>query len=242
LIKLLNSKSSEIRCAVVSALCEKKRSDAAIDLMINCLSDESIEVKRIVADNIYIQMDSRAVEPLINVLQDKDPQLKSNAIRSLKEIEDKRASPFVIKALDDPNLIVRESALGYFNRIYEPDVENKLLVMLDDKNYSTRRIVVSALRRFQDKKVIDILVEKIELEDEISVKDQYARTFKILNSKQAVIPLIKMLEDKKMTGRYHTDVIDALSSITKQQFGENTDAWKEWLKNNQNTLIETLKH
>ncbi|ODS30640.1 MAG: heat repeat-containing PBS lyase [Candidatus Scalindua rubra] len=132
----------------------------AVEPLITALKDDDNFVRKETAIALAKIGDSRAVEPLIAVLKDDNVYVRSESLRALAKIGDSRAVEPLIAALNDTDRYVQMKKIT--------SLEDLIVVRNgdgkdDDRNIRMEvvRVVVRALVRIGDKRVIAALVQAL---------------------------------------------------------------------------------
>lgn len=97
---------------------------------------------------------------------------------------------------------------------------------LDDRNPSVRAQAALALSRMGAPESADVLVNRLELEQEYWPRIQLAGAVQTLKLKKAVDPLLAWMEEDDQNIRMAA--VRALRQITLQSFGMDRDRWVAW--------------
>jgi HEAT repeat protein len=199
----------------------------AVNQLITFLRDENWEVRKNVAEILGRIKDNRAVKPLIASLNDRDENFRAIAAEALGEIKD----PNVVKPLitvftdEDEDMNVRWKAAVALGRIKDTRAVEPLISALKDRNREIRWIAATALGEIKDARAVDALITALE-DKHNKVRERAAFSLGELKDSRAVESLISNLRDKDKIVRLNS--AEALVKITKKDFGEDQNKWKEW--------------
>jgi HEAT repeat protein len=122
---------------------------AAVQPLIDALSDKSTDVQYVAAKSLGMLADARAVEPLIRKLKSEEKWVRRGAAHSLGLIGDKRAVDPLIAILADPHHDVRAQAAWALGRLGEARAIEPLKPFLEDIREDVRKEAASALELLQ---------------------------------------------------------------------------------------------
>ena len=191
------------------------------------LKDKNNRVRHRAAYELGGLGDKRALEPLIAALKDKEWTVRSTAAEALGYIGDKGAvAPLVAMLDDDYNICLAASEA--LKKIGEPSVA-PLIASLQNKKWKSSTNKAKALRTLGvigGKRAIKILLRASKDKD-LFVYSAALEALGDIGDKSTVGELIPLLKEPAM---HYSIVVEALTKITGQNFGENYDKWNEWHK------------
>jgi HEAT repeat protein len=215
---------SRVRINAVREL-RKLASPRVIPLLIEALKSEFDDVRAKAVYALGKIRDKSATMPLGEVLDDQKTQVRLLAVQALGKIGDRRAIEPLTKALDDEDPEVRRYAVMSLTKVGGRRVVELLIQALSHRDSSVRGTAAHELGVIGDKKAVEPLVEALEDEDS-STRRFAAEALGKLGDKRAVGPLIELLKHEEYI--VQRDAVHLLKKITKQDFGEDYDKWKEW--------------
>jgi HEAT repeat protein len=225
LTRLLEDADWWVRYLAADAL-GKTKNNKAIEPLVNALRDNNREV-RFQAQLTLTKVGKHAVEPVTRLLTDENPEVRKGAARVLAFIADKRATETLIAALADKEEEVRYHAAWALGNIREKKaVEPLKKLWKEDGDMKVQVMAAYGLvRAAGDESALCFLIDTLTEKDKEIVGDTAWALGKIGNRK-AIEGLIRVLkENDKDT---HNSTAWALEKITKQDFGEDYEKWKEW--------------
>ena len=225
LIKALNyQKDPSVRYAIASALGEIGN-EQAVKPLIAALKDQDWQVRRCIVTALAKIGDERAVEPLIEALKDTNKEVCGRAATELAKIGDERAVEPLIDVLNDKDWGNRYAAALALAEIGNEQVVEPLIAALKDDKWKVRYITASALGTIGDERAIEPLIVALSDNSE-DVREATATALGKIGDIQAVESLILTLKDQGSLVR--RSAAWALEQIAGQDFGEDTDRWKQW--------------
>ena len=164
-------------------------------LFLTMLNDPDIEVRKISIDALGDFKDKRAVEPLI-ALYEKDPGVRKRVLIAIANIDDKRVYNFFEKIAKDKD--TEEELKGYaVLGLGMFDQEKSIMLLkqfLKDNKAEIRIKAAEALSKIDDEKIIEILEEAIQKEDDDRVRVKFNEALKTL---QETIDKLKRQKEKQ---------------------------------------------
>jgi HEAT repeat protein len=148
---------------------------------------------------------------------------------NIGELKSKGDTEELIKALqfpDDPN--VRFEAASALGNIGDPEFVEPLIQALDD-NKRIKEVAIRSLGRIGDSQAVEPLEEALQDED-WEIRSMAAKSLGQIEDPRATPALIHALENETKTVSWY--ISQALTNITGQSFGQNSDEWQEWYKKN----------
>ncbi len=246
LIDALKDKNEDLRAAVAEAL-GMIGDRGAVEPLIEALRDEAWFVRYKAAVALGEITDQRAVEPLTKALEHDNWDVCEGAAEALGKIRDKRAVEPLIKILSLQDSAVREAdkregllkeckdfeprqkaaiALGLIGgeRAVKP-----LILALRNEDLYLQECAVEGLVTI-GKTAVQPLLEALKDRRE-HVRACAAWALGRIGDEKAVAPLIQALKDEYEDVR--GSAARALKNITKQDFDEDYEKWRQWYDKNQ---------
>jgi HEAT repeat protein len=118
---------------------------AAVQPLIDALSDTSTDVQYVAAKSLGMLADPRAVDPLIGKLKSEEKWVRRGAAHSLGLIKDKRAVDPLIALLADPHHDVRAQAAWSLGRLGENRAIESLKPLLQDPREDVQKEAAAAI-------------------------------------------------------------------------------------------------
>ena len=140
-------------------------------------------------------------------------------------IGDKSALAALLASMKDSKQNVRTAAAEALTKIGAPAV-TLLVERLQDEDKDLRRLAARALGQMQDSAAVQPLLARLRVDDDWWVREAITQALGEIADEGAIGPLINSLKDD--SGWVRRRAAEALKKMTKQDFGENCDKWKEW--------------
>jgi HEAT repeat protein len=210
------------------------RDPRVIGPLIRALQDYSPDVRREAVIALGKIGNKQATVPLITALEDKERLVRWRAVEALATIRDSKAIPFLITALKDEETI-RKAAVRALGKIVRPNTAKPLIDALKDENYFVTDTISRLLGQILGRQTAAPLVQALK-ETHKEVRQGAANILTQIGwepannderalyliakqdwdrlpplAKDAVEPLIHILEDKDFDVRWHA--IIALGQI-----------------------------
>ena len=166
---------------------------AAIEVLINTLSDTDSRVRMKIIDVIGKIGDKRAISPLIQMLRDESFEVRVKTAQVLEGIGREAVDP-LIQVLNDPDTGVRIKASEVLGKIASNRATHSLIHLLKDTDSGVRASVAQALGRIRDLHALDPLIE-ISQDNESVVRAHVAEALGALEDARAVDSLAALLKD-----------------------------------------------
>jgi HEAT repeat protein/tRNA A-37 threonylcarbamoyl transferase component Bud32 len=163
LVAALKDESEYSRRAAVEVLNEIGDVNSVKDLLA-AIKDDDWWVRARAGDALADIGGPRVVDSVLELIKDEDEDIRRTAIEILNATKDERAVDSLLKATDDSDWWVRERAVDALSQIGSRRAVPKLLAMLG-KNPKTDTIVVRALGKLGDHKIISQIVPMLNRED-----------------------------------------------------------------------------
>lgn len=122
---------------------------AAVQPLIDALSDTSTDVQYVAAKSLGMLADVRAVMPLIEKLKSDEKWVRRGAAHALGIIGDKRAVDPLIALLTDTHHDVRAQAAWSLGRLGEEKAREPLKLLLQDPREDVRKEAAAAVTSLQ---------------------------------------------------------------------------------------------
>ena len=206
----------------------------AVEPLIIALKGKDPHVRRQAAAALGEINDPRVVEPLIATLKDEFWWVRATAVRQLGETNDPRSFNPLIAALNDEQPNVRARAAEALASLADYRAVEALIAALKDKNAYVRWHVAKALKDLNDSRAVEPLIAALKDKDELVRRSAMSALAK-LKDYRAVAPLIALLKDEDDFRRMQ--VREALEAITGMKLGESPEKWRQWWKENKETVL-----
>ncbi len=154
----------------------------------------AIRIERIVSELRTVLGDT-VMEQLLSALEDNDPDVRAGAAIALGELRDERAVQSLIIAVNNQDMQTAVYASGSLARIGIPAVEALVNAFYATKNKRVRFHLVCALMNIDDPRVIQPLLEALNVKDDL-VRKYAAYGIARFRDPRAVDTLIKLLSHK----------------------------------------------
>jgi HEAT repeat protein len=118
---------------------------AAVQPLIDALSDKSTDVQYVAAKSLGLLADVRAVEPLIEKLKSDEKWVRRGSAHALGLIGDKRAVDPLIALLSDPHHDVRAEASWSLGRLGEVRAIEPIQSLLQDTHEVVQKAAAAAV-------------------------------------------------------------------------------------------------
>ncbi len=118
---------------------------AAVQPLIDALSDTSTDVQYVAAKSLGMLADARAVDPLIGKLKSEEKWVRRGAAHALGLIGDKRAVDPLISLLSDPHHDVRAEAAWSLGQLGEVRAIGPLQGLLQDPREVVQKAAAAAV-------------------------------------------------------------------------------------------------
>ena len=228
LIEALKDEAMHVRNWSIWAL-GKIPDKRAVEPLIVALEDEDYLNRSSAAQTLGKIGDNKAVVGLVEVLKDEQWQVRYSAAKALGIIGDRRAVGPLSDTLRDKKGCVRSVAALALAKIGKPALK-PLLEALVDKDKDIRRLATRALGETQDSAAVKPLIQRLKHEDNGWVREGITWALGQIDDDRAIDPLIESLKDN--TVWVCRGAAEALKKITRQDFGEDYEKWKEWYDKN----------
>lgn len=228
---------------------------AAVLPLIERMQDPAAKVREASANALGNLRDPRGLQPLVTALSDKAPRVVNSAVLALGLFLDPKTADALAKVLTHREAYVRGEAAIVLGKLGDRRAVKTLIDMLNWSGNTPYRaaeqlgnlgdpsaveplcahlpkskakhIVIIALGKLHDPRAINSLVKEFG-----NSNVQHAiRALKAIGDKQAVPPLIALLKDRSTPNFYPPEcsvAVDALKSITGQDFGLDAGKWQAW--------------
>ncbi|MDP2278693.1 MAG: HEAT repeat domain-containing protein, partial [Nitrospirota bacterium] len=133
----------------------------AVQSLLNILGELEDRKTRRYLCNILSVIGKQAVEAFASGIHDKRWYLVRNTLMILGIIKDPAAIKYIEGTMTHPELRVRKEAVRALDSIGTEEIRGPLMAALRDKDAGIRTSALKALRRFGDKKLFDIVKERI---------------------------------------------------------------------------------
>lgn len=145
----LNSSDWHRRLAAIQEL-SLKEGNEIVSLLVQSLSDENPQVRRLCAAALGATGNIEAVKPLCHsLLHDSSPGVRRTAGDALSDIGDSSAQASMIESLKDQNKLVRWRAARFLNDLGTEEALPALELAKDDSEYEVQLEIKAAIERIQ---------------------------------------------------------------------------------------------
>lgn len=171
----------------------------------------------------------QAVDKVLPLLVDGLPKEGRPSVWTvLEQIAKARGVDVLLPLLNHESFWVRAGTIRLLAQMRDAKAVAPLLALLDDKDPDVRSAAADALPAFRDAKTLDPLITRLMKDDSPAVRKAAATALGDLAARPAVDALIASLSDRDAEVRSACAI--ALRKITKQDFGENAQKWRDWQK------------
>jgi len=189
-----------------------------IDVLVELLVDDNDDVRLSSFEPILRVGDKRATDNLIKCLDHNDPLIVRKAAECLGTVKDERAVKPLLQTAQSENEIIRNRIISSLGRIGGGDAFNGLVELLTHPHYWTRSNAAFALGNIGDKRATPILMDRLDKEHDVSVKETIVMSLGYLQDKRATETIIDILTNPPSTeppeiGRLRYRAIQALIHI-----------------------------
>jgi HEAT repeat protein len=222
---LKDDESVEVREEAAEALGELGDSRAVEPLAQALKDDESVEVRKKAAEALGELGDSRAIEPLAQALKDSDSEsVRIKAVKAFDKLGDLRAVEPLSHALGPGNSPTARQlavmALGNIGGYKSIEVLiNALRACKDDvpeDNKIVMRIILEIFENYDDKRMIDPLIELCSESNQNAKKFDYLIINMLSKLPGAVEPLIEAL-NKNIRNEYQARIFAEILSNREEE-------------------------
>jgi len=198
-LELLKRGSQSNKICAINAL-GKTGSAKAVTPLIDQLGSDSWSVRKAAAEALW-EIGESAVEPLIHCLTSENPDVQYWAIQVLGEIGDNRAvGPLILKLKDENQPEEKRiSCIKALGEIEDPAAIQALIEQLGNASWFVRRAAGEALWQIGPAAVGDLI--RGLGSSNVDVRYWCSKVLGEMQAKEAVDPLIKLLEDKEWSIR-----------------------------------------
>ena len=133
----------------------------AIQSLLNILGELEDRKTRRYLCNILSVIGKQAVEAFASGIHDKKWYLVRNTLMILGIIKDPAAIKYIEGTMTHPELRVRKEAVKALDSIGTEEIKGPFMIALGDSDAGIRTSALKTLRRFGDKKLFDIVKERI---------------------------------------------------------------------------------
>ena len=186
--------SPEVRAEALEAIANLK-DRRFLPEVLNALKDKSSRVKIAAIEAIRGMniKSAAAINGLIKLLKDRNPDVKKAAIFALEVLKVKRAKNYLQELLlKDRDESVRASAIFALTELGIAD-EKVLIKCLKDRNSEVRFLAAHGLSSFKKGKNVEILLERLKIEESKKVRDGIIVAIGSLGMKESLDALLKIL-------------------------------------------------
>ena len=173
-----------------------------------------------------------AVEPLVKAFREQGPEVRKCAALALGNIGEP-AFEFMKQMVNDKDAGVRADAISVLGMIRSKDAFDVFTTALKDEDSEVRMSATWALGKLEDKAAVEHVAALLEDRDE-KVRICAAITLAELGDNRAIELLIEAVKSTEKTGMRSISIEAtwALRTLTKQEFDNDYNKWKEWYEKN----------
>jgi HEAT repeat protein len=159
--------------------------------------------------------------------EEEDPRVRTEALLALEAAGGQAAGEAVVARLRDQDLTVRRTAFEVVARMgLQRPALPALIDLLSVEEPRMRRDIVIAIGDARDTTALSALIRALREDKETVVRQVAANALLKLRDPRATEALIRALDDPDR--RVHPFAMRALTTITRELFGEDREAWKRW--------------
>jgi HEAT repeat protein len=212
-------------------------SSELIERLLAKLKSPDVDKRRSAAEDLAEFGDAPAIPSLIEAMQDEDDEVRRRAACALSLLGKPAVGP-LISLLSHPSPKVRCLSADALGGMEDERVLEALLPCLGDVDEAVRCYTALALGSTKDERAVQPLINAVK--DPVAVvRLCIAHSLGILGSEAAVDTLIEILSDENKDVREAG--VWALEKISKQDLGEDPEAWKNWWEERKRKIEEFLK-
>lgn len=167
--------------------------DFILQWLINCLNDDSGDIRKSGCEALGRLHDNRVFNPILSLLRDKDAGVREAACTALGNIGDVRALDRLISVLADKESAVRSAACTALGKLRTAEAIEPLINVLGDPNRHVSEAAVKALVLINSS-VLESLINR--LGDPDFPRKAACRVLGQLDDPRAVRPLLTILDDQ----------------------------------------------
>ncbi|MHB0935414.1 MAG: HEAT repeat domain-containing protein [Armatimonadota bacterium] len=223
IIARMQDPAAKVRNASANAL-GNLRDPRGVQPLVTALSDSSAGVVNSAVLALGLFLDPKTADALAKVLTHREAFVRGEAAIALGKLGDRRAVKTLIDMLNGSGNTPYRAAEQLGN-LGDPSAVEPLCVHLPKSK--AKHIVITALGKLRDPRAIETLAKAFG-GDEV----QFAiRALKAIGDTQAVPHLIALLKDRVTPTHSPPEcsvAVDALKSITGQDFGLDAGKWQAW--------------
>lgn len=226
--RMLRDESVEVRLLAAQQLAFDERKPPTRDELDNYqrsqmivelakgLSDDSPEVRQVIARSLGTYHDGNSLQPLLVLLQDKIGGVRQEAAAALGKSNNRGAVAALIKALDDHDPHVAGNSAASLGDLGDARATEPLLRQLEPGSAASPgmvRVTAEALGKIGDRRAVASLIKLLEHENE-QVRRAAARSLGQLNDARAVQPLIDSLDPQSPEAG---EILEALGQLNDER-------------------------
>ncbi|MGH7564819.1 MAG: HEAT repeat domain-containing protein, partial [Gemmatimonadota bacterium] len=196
-----------------------RRSDKAVEPLIESLVDESPRVRGVAARALGKIGDEGAFSPVARLLDDSDPKVRELAVLGLAEIEDERRLEALISMLEDPDMGVRSVTVSALSQLEGRRALQALAgAALGDADPHTRSMAIGGIgkRAREARAVVPDLVRLLSDEDP-SIRAQGAQLLGEEIGDARAVPALVAGFEREQDADVRTELVDALADFADRE-------------------------
>jgi HEAT repeat protein len=212
----------------IEALGKIRSVDVREALLPMALRHDDLDTRRAAIESILNIMDASTVDALIAALEDENSLVRLSAMEVLERVDEFRSlEPLVHVALYDRDKKVREYAAWVLASVDGRRAVESLDKAFKSDDVVVRKNAVEAMEKIRFPGTVNTMIAALK-DDDPEVREVAARALGEVRNPRTVAPLIDALRDDDQ--RVRGQIASSLKLITLQDFGEDPDAWAQWLE------------
>jgi HEAT repeat protein len=191
ILKLLNSKSDEIRRQAILAIGQIGVSENT-EVIVHHLKDEYWPARIAAAETLGELGEISAVIPLMEALDDDDEDLATAAIIALGKIGDAKAVPGLISTLQRESWTLKFQAIKILGELRAQRAFLDLIKLLDEDTLDLKPHIIRAIAKTNHQRCYEELHKRFLREDELEARLAYIEALALLGNPAVVPEFIKL--------------------------------------------------
>lgn len=215
-----DDRSSYVRLAALLALIELE-DQRSLNTFLECIDTEPDEIAIVAVQGLGKLRGERAAEKLRQLAASADIpiEVKKAAILALGEIRDRKAINLLISLLSDDWDHIKAAAIIALAKIGDYRAVPRLVELYRDTQGQAHYIrwgVIEKLHEFQDGRVVDVLLEALNQDDEV-IRIKAIDSLSKLKNAKALSALTHLANDEDVSVRVRCGAIDAIGEMRKAE-------------------------
>ncbi|MBI4712159.1 MAG: HEAT repeat domain-containing protein [Planctomycetes bacterium] len=218
---------------------------STIDLLRGLLADEtSATTTKITVINLLAKKsDVFSLPILVDFLDNENDDLRIAGLTAITAIvrtadktklEDIGLVDILKAKLPESTPRLRKAVINLFGQLKDPATIEILTGFLLDENAEIRADATMALGSFGDKKSMDLLLDRLAVEEDRWTKIQLIGALQKTREKSVIPVFIELLKDPEPD--IQSSAARALGELTNHYYGENYEKWSEWWEAQKNKV------